>query len=162
MCKNISLFVSWIMKKLWTRSDLLDTEGSDARWKRPEDNQELVLEPTSSSQGCWRVAGCNERCQTRVRSFAGSLQQLQRNYFERIAWCCRCKRGWQKYKQPKIYGRHGIDSRLSRKVAKNVQYIGAGDESKGLKVNVSKTQVTVVSKGDAQVPANFVINEQRL
>ena len=35
-------------------------------------------------------------------------------------------------------------------------------ESKGLRVNVSKTQVLVVSKGDTQVPANIVVNDQRL
>ena len=35
-------------------------------------------------------------------------------------------------------------------------------ESKGLKVNVSMTHVMMVSIGDAQVPADIVINDQRL
>ena len=35
-------------------------------------------------------------------------------------------------------------------------------KSKGLKENVSKTQVMVVSKIDTQVPGNIVINDQRL
>ena len=32
-------------------------------------------------------------------------------------------------------------------------------DSKGIQVNVSKTQVWVVSKGKTQVPANIVIND---
>ena len=35
-------------------------------------------------------------------------------------------------------------------------------ESKGLRVNALKTQVLVVSKGDIQVPANIVVNNQQL
>ena len=35
-------------------------------------------------------------------------------------------------------------------------------ESKGLKVNVSKPHMLVVSRGDAPVPSDVVINDQRL
>ena len=37
-----------------------------------------------------------------------------------------------------------------------------GSESRGLSINASKTQVINISKGDTQVPANILANNQQL